>query len=149
LTPVSVGSGCSLSGGSWFSVYDSVSTTDSSSFDVDHFVPLKEAWDSGANRWDASTREAYANDLGYDGSLIAVSASSNRSKSDRDPAAWMPDVSAYDCQYIYTWIEVKLRWGLTVDGAEQAALTQGSIGCDLGSLGYQAEAARATVQQAP
>eukprot|EP01031_Cornospumella_fuschlensis_P006429 gene6429-7992_t len=75
LTTVSVSSGCRLNGGKWFSAYDSVKTTDPSTFDIDHFVPLKEAWDSGARGWDSDTRKAFANDLGYEGSLIAVSAS--------------------------------------------------------------------------
>ena len=82
--------GCKVVNGKWISQYDGVSTTNSSSFDIDHFVPLKEAWDSGAWRWDSSTRERFANDQGYPLSLIAVSASSNRSKSDRDPSDWLP-----------------------------------------------------------
>ena len=43
-----VGSGCSLSGGRWFSYYDGVSQTSASALDIDHMVPLAEAWDSGA-----------------------------------------------------------------------------------------------------
>ena len=72
--------------GSWKSQYDGASTTVSSSFDVDHMIPLAEAWRSGAAGWTSKTRENFANDLDFAGSLIAVTASSNRSKSDRDPA---------------------------------------------------------------
>ncbi|GDX32032.1 hypothetical protein LBMAG15_09660 [Actinomycetes bacterium] len=112
--------GCTVVGGVWQSAYDGVTTSNSSTFDVDHRVPLKEAWDSGAWRWSASTREAFANDLGYAQSLIAVSASSNRSKSDRDPADWLPK---YDvCTYAKTWIAVKYRWRLAVDTTEKSAL---------------------------
>lgn len=32
---------CDLIGGQWYSVYDQVTTTDPSDFDVDHFIPLK------------------------------------------------------------------------------------------------------------
>jgi hypothetical protein len=49
-------------------------------------VPLAESWDSGASQWTAKEREAYANDLGDDRSLIAVTAATNRSKADQDPA---------------------------------------------------------------
>ena len=97
--------------------------------DIDHFVPLSEAWKSGAWRWNASTREAYANDLGYPLSLIAVTASTNRQKSDSDPAEWMPPFSAYRCTYVSTWIAVKWRWRLTADPLELAALRLGLTGC--------------------
>lgn len=118
----SVYGSCSFSGGRWFSAYDGITQTDPSTFDIDHFVPLAEAWGSGAWRWSYTTRETYANDLGYAGSLIAVSASSNRSKSDRDPAEWLPLRWDYRCTYASTWIAVKYRWGLSVDRAEKLAL---------------------------
>lgn len=118
-----IGSKCKLSGGSWTSKYDNVKTTDPSKFDVDHFVPLKEAWQSGAHRWNASTRTAFANDLSFAGSLIAVSASSNRSKSDRDPQNWMPANKKYHCVYVANWIAVKYRWSLSVDRAEKSFLS--------------------------
>jgi len=114
--------GCKVVNGRWVSQYDRVTTTNASSFDIDHFVPLKEAWDSGAWRWDSSTRQRYANDLGYALSLIAVSASSNRSKSDRDPSDWLPDANL--CLYAKSWIGVKFRWRLAVDSQEKSKLRQ-------------------------
>lgn len=81
LDPVQIGSGCSISGGRWFSIYDNVETTDSSKFDIDHMVPLSEAWDSGAWNWNADQRKHFANDLDQPFFLIAVTASSNRSKA--------------------------------------------------------------------
>jgi hypothetical protein len=116
-----IGPGCTLIGGGWNSRYDFTNTTRSSSFDIDHMVPLAEAWDSGAYRWSASTRTAYANDLGYAGSLVAVSARSNRSKGDRDPAEWLPSLS-YTCTYVGVWVAVKLRWSLSVDPVERDVL---------------------------
>ena len=121
--------GCRLAGGRWWSAYDSLFITDSGSLDIDHFVPLSEAWKSGAWRWNAGTREAFANDLGYPLSLIAVTASTNRQKSDSDPAEWMPPFSAYRCTYVSTWIAVKWRWRLTADPLELAALRLGLTGC--------------------
>jgi hypothetical protein len=52
----------------------------------------------GASAWTAARCEAYANDQGRPTSLIAVSVSSNRSKSDKDPADWLP-VEAFRCEY--------------------------------------------------
>lgn len=69
-----IGSGCSLIGGRWYSPYDGARTTDSSTFDIDHLVPLAEAWRSGGWRWTAGTRTRYANDLGYGPDLVAVTA---------------------------------------------------------------------------
>lgn len=129
VTPVSVGSGCSISGGQWYSAFDEVTTTDASSFDIDHVVPLKEAWDSGAHGWDSGTRQRFANDLGFAGSLIAVSASSNRSKGASDPAEWLPPNRSYWCVYLVTWVEVKIRWNLSADSSEVAAIRSAGAGC--------------------
>ena len=148
-TPVSVGSRCSLSGGTWVSAFDGVSTTDASSFDIDHFVPLAEAWRSGAHAWDSKTRQNFANDLGYEMSLIAVSASSNRSKSDRDPSRWMPPSSSFKCEYVYSWIQVKIRWKLTVDDAEATALRNNWAGCSVENLNFKGQASGATIGTAP
>lgn len=123
-----VGSGCALSGGRWFSYYDATSYSSASSLDIDHLVPLAEAWDSGARDWSADQREAYANDLGFYASLIAVSASTNRSKGDKDPAEWTPP-AGYACRYVTEWVSVKHRWGLSIDSAEKQALTSLSSGC--------------------
>lgn len=112
--------GCSVPGGSWVSSYDNRPVTNPRTLDIDHMVPLKEAWVSGAARWSPTTRTAYANDLGYAMSLLAVTASTNRSKGDRDPAGWLP--AANRCDYAKGWIGVKFRWRLSVDPAEKAAL---------------------------
>ena len=149
LTPVTVSSGCKLSGGTWVSAFDLVETSDPSKFDVDHMVPLKEAWDSGAWAWDAKTREAYANDLDYEMSLIAVSASSNRSKSDRDPADWLPTNKDYWCEYITAWVQVKTRWSLSMDKAEKAKIEDVAEDCSGEELEFAPKAATATAAPSP
>lgn len=116
--------GCLVVDGQWFSDYDGAVTSNPRGFDIDHQVPLKEAWDSGAWRWNADERKAYANDLGYASSLNAVSASSNRSKGEQDPAEWMPPRLVDSCRYAKTWIGVKYRWRLGVDSIEKTALQQ-------------------------
>ena len=146
---VSLGSNCSINGGEWVSVYDGKTTTNSTTFDIDHFVPLKEAWDSGANTWDSSTRKAFANDLDYAGSLIAVTASSNRSKSDRDPSQWLPQNTDFKCEYVFIWVEVKKRWGLSVDSNEKSALETASNGCELSALTFSETSLTAQVQKEP
>ena len=129
LDPVQIGSGCTITGGRWFSIYDNVETIDSSKFDIDHMVPLSEAWDSGAWNWNADQRKHFANDLDQPFFLIAVTASSNRSKSDRDPAEWMPPNASYHCEYVRIWIEIKRAWDLSVDQAEHDYLAQKLASC--------------------
>jgi hypothetical protein len=121
--------GCTVTAGQWYSVYDGVSTTDPSSFDVDHVVPLAEAWDSGAASWATSRRELFANNLDLADHLAAVSASSNRSKGDRDPAEWLPTLTADHCRYMTAWVVIKAQWGLTIDPAENTAIANVLNGC--------------------
>ncbi|WP_221354728.1 HNH endonuclease family protein [Streptomyces beigongshangae] len=134
-----IGPNCQLTGGRWFSYYDATSVTSASGLDIDHMVPLAEAWDSGASAWTARRREAYANDQGAEASLVAVTARSNRSKSDQDPATWMPPApdEAVRCTYAAQWVGTKLRWGLAVDDTELAALRDIAGGCPLKAVAYE------------
>ncbi|MFF9244688.1 HNH endonuclease family protein [Streptomyces sp. NPDC014776] len=120
---------CALSGGEWYSPYDDRYLDGPRGLDIDHLVPLAEAWDSGASAWSAAEREAYANDLGDDRALIAVSAASNRSKADQDPTTWLPPAAGYRCQYVTDWIADKMRWGLSIDPSEEAALSDSLSRC--------------------
>ncbi len=125
----SVGAGCRVGSGRWFSPFDGVTVRDPGELDIDHLVALSEAWASGARGWSTDRRRAFANDVSYRRSLIAVTASSNRSKGDQDPAEWLPPRTSYRCTYIKDWIAVKYRWRLSVDAQERAALTVLVNGC--------------------
>jgi hypothetical protein len=127
--PPTIGPGCRLAGGIWFSYYDAVTSTSASALDIDHMVPLAEAWDSGASAWTPQRREAYANDQGAEASLVAVSARSNRSKADQDPAEWLTPAADVHCQYLAEWVGTKLRWALAVDESERAALEEEASAC--------------------
>ena len=108
--------------GSWFSAFDGRSTTTPGEFDIDHLVPLAEAHESGGWQWDRTTRRGFANDEAFPHSLIAVSASSNRSKGKKDPAEWLPPATESHCFYADAWVRIKHRWSLSVDVAELIAL---------------------------
>ncbi|WP_432100785.1 HNH endonuclease family protein [Streptomyces sp. WAC 04229] len=137
LEPPTVGSRCRLTGGRWFSYYDQVWVSSPSGLDIDHMGPLAEAWDSGASTWSAKRREAYANDLGADASLVAVTARSNRSKSDQDPATWLPPAAEVHCRYVAEWVGTKLRWSLSADEAEAAAVREVAAGCPDQTVTYE------------
>lgn len=126
-TRPSVGSGCTLSGGRWFSYYDGVSQYSAGALDVDHMVPLAEAWDSGARTWTTTTRRAYANDLGDYRPLVGVTAAVNRAKGDQDIREWKP--AREQCRYLKEWVAVKIRWRLTADSSEKSAMSGLAGGC--------------------
>ncbi|MEU4896158.1 HNH endonuclease family protein [Streptomyces sp. NPDC044780] len=127
--PPTVSGRCTLSGGIWLSYYDNADVQDARSLDIDHMVPLAEAWDSGASTWSAQERQDYANDLGDIRSLAAVSARENRSKADQDPNEWLPTDPGARCRYIEEWTVVKARWGLSADPNEVTALTNLADSC--------------------
>ncbi|WP_298328735.1 HNH endonuclease family protein [Haloactinopolyspora sp.] len=118
---VETGNDCYPTSGRWYSVYDQIWVSDPADVDIDHMVPLAEAWRSGARSWTDAKRADFANDLSR-GQLIAVSGSSNSAKSDKDPAEWRPDNTNWWCYYSRHWIDVKHDWALTIDAAEKSAL---------------------------
>lgn len=121
-------SACTATSGSWYSVYDGATWTAASDLDIDHLVPLAEAWDSGASAWTTAQRQAFANDVTRP-QLIAVTDNVNQQKSDQDPAEWMPPLSSYACTYVRAWVQVKYYYKLAVDSAEKAKLTSVLNGC--------------------
>ncbi|MGW5878405.1 HNH endonuclease family protein [Nocardiopsis terrae] len=119
---------CQPVSGSWYSEFDGETFTEAQDLDIDHMVALKEGWRSGAHAWSTEQRQKFANDLDSS-QLWAVSASSNRSKGDSDPADWLPPLESAHCDYVVSWIEVKHVWDLTVDPDEEAALREVLEGC--------------------
>ncbi|MDG2210755.1 MAG: excalibur calcium-binding domain-containing protein [Acidimicrobiales bacterium] len=131
LEPVELSSdGCRVMSGYWYGSFSGTYTDNPSSFDIDHFVPLANAHNSGGWVWNAATKKAFYNDLVDPQHLIAVSASENRSKGARGPDEWKPSDVTYWCQYAVSWVDIKSRWGLTVTAAEQAALLLMIESCD-------------------
>jgi hypothetical protein len=114
--------GCKVIGGRWLDRFTGETVRDPSMLDVDHFVPLAEAHDSGGHAWNRERRAAFANDLSDPRSLIAVTAAANRSKSDQGPEDWLPPLESYRCQYVAGWIAVKARWMLAMDERERVTV---------------------------
>ena len=79
--------GCRVVSGSWDDPYSGKTIINATKLDVDHMVPLKEAHESGAANWSRERKRAYANDLDYPDTLIAVDRRLNRQKGAKDPAS--------------------------------------------------------------
>ncbi len=141
---VRTGASCRLYGGLWRSPYDGRLFTAYGGLDIDHTVPLEEAWASGARSWTAATRRAYANDLGYPYTLTAITAAVNRSKGAKEPGSWLPPLASARCPYVAMWVAVKWRWSLSVDPSEKAGLARRLSAC--GTRALIQRPARATVR---
>jgi hypothetical protein len=113
--------GCKVIAGDWLSIYDGMETDQPAELDVDHVVALHEAHTSGGWRWNADRRRLFANDQD---NLLAVSSSSNRSKSSHGPDDWRPPRREAWCQTATIIVTVKVKWGLTATSAERDALGQ-------------------------
>ncbi|NUP77505.1 MAG: HNH endonuclease [Nonomuraea sp.] len=114
--------GCNVTGGTWVSWYDDTTQTELTKVDIDHMVPLANAWRSGADKWTDDQRSDFANDMERP-QLFAVSASSNRSKGDQDPSTWKPPSQGAWCVYAQDWITVKAYYKLTITAKEKDALS--------------------------
>jgi hypothetical protein len=121
-TNVVTDSSCAATSGKWVSPYDGATWTAASDVDIDHVVPLADAWRTGASSWTTAQRQAYANDL-TDPQLIAVTDNVNQEKGDKSPDAWKPPLVSYWCTYAKMWVAVKYKFKLTINAAEKTALT--------------------------
>jgi uncharacterized protein DUF1524 len=128
LLPVRVDRNCEPIAGIWFSPYDIQVLQSTSRVDIDHMVPLKEAWLSGAEQWSHQRRVAFANDIERP-QLLAVSMSENRSKGESDPSRWVPQWVGFDCDYARMWIRVKFVYNLSLQQEEKKALIEMLEGC--------------------
>ena len=115
-------SSCAATSGSWYSPYDGATWYAASDVDIDHVVPLSNAWKTGASAWTTTKRQQFANDLSYP-QLIAVTDNVNQAKGDQTPATWKPSRTAYWCTYSKMWIHVKYKYALRINSAEKSALT--------------------------
>lgn len=108
--------------GKWFDKYTGKYFTNPSDLDIDHLVPLKNAYISGASNWSKKKKNRYYNYLKYDNHLIAVSKSANRNKSDKSPVDWLPPNEEYQCEYVREWFKIKTAWGLAIeDGFDEVS----------------------------
>lgn len=114
--------GCTVSKGEWLDPYTAKTFTAASDIQIDHLVPLKNAYMTGAHEWDYQKRCLYANYLGNNFHLLSVYGKENLHKSDKSPSGYMPPNANYKCQYLKEWLEVKVIWSLRVTPKEAEAI---------------------------
>ena len=88
--------------------------------DVDHIVAKGDAWNSGGYRWDMVEWTGFANDPEE---LIAVSASINRQKGDKNAAQWLPPNEEFQCRYVVNQLNIKYKYALSVTDSEKMTMT--------------------------
>lgn len=98
----------------------------SSLVQIDHIVPLADAWYSGAHAWDADTRRNFANDPN---NLQAVSGTQNQSKGASTADKWLPANQQYWCTYVTRQATLKRDYQLTVTQAEAATFNEVLASC--------------------
>lgn len=114
---------CSVATGEWNDVYSGRTMTDAQAeIQIDHMVPLKEAYISGAHKWTFKERCLYGNYLGYKNHLVAVSGEENNEKSAQTPEDYMPSNPSYQCEYLKDWLKIKSYWGLSLVPEEMKAI---------------------------
>ena len=113
---------CVVSEGRWKDPYTGQAFNLANEIQIDHLVPLKNAYVSGAYKWSFRARCLYANYLGYDFHLLSVSSTENLKKSDKAPDKYVPPHTNFTCAYVRNWLTVKLLWGLAMTVPEANAI---------------------------
>ncbi|MEO6822384.1 MAG: DUF1524 domain-containing protein [Candidatus Nanopelagicales bacterium] len=88
---------------------------------IDHVVPLANAWQTGAQQLSPASRLLFANDPL---NLLAVSGYLNDQKGDGDAATWLPPDRGFWPAYVARQIAVKAKYHLWVTAAEADAMTR-------------------------
>ena len=117
---VDVGSNkCTAVRGRWLDPYTGKTFYNARDLDIDHLVPLKWAWDHGADKWDNEKRKQLAND---EANLFAVQASVNREKGALGPLDWLPPDTAFHCQYVTRFKRIVIKYKLELSSNESIAM---------------------------
>lgn len=114
--------GCSVKSGSWYDPSVDRTFTDATFMEIDHFVPLKNVYISGAWKWTPAQRCLYYNYMGNSIHLVPFNRTENRVKSDNTPERYMPPERSYRCEYLNRWLTVKAIWKIAINPNEAAAI---------------------------
>lgn len=126
--------------GGFYSPYDDIWYDEATDVDIDHIVARKEAHESGLCKETPEVRYEFANDLL---NLTLSTPSVNRNeKSDKDAADWLPQYNK--CWYVFTVIQVKKKYKMSVDSEERDAMQEVLENCTADEVFLEPEKPDAT-----
>lgn len=137
---------CTVVAGTWTDSYSGATVNSPKKVDIDHMIPLAEAWRSGAATWSPQTWGAFVNDLD-DGETVVATASGpsgNRAKGDKTPDQWLPANASHEfqCDYTKRYVHTQHDWnqrtqgegGLSMDASEKAGISRFLDSCSKGDV---------------
>lgn len=110
------GRDCKVLTGQWDDFYYNEVLTKSSQIDLDHLVPLKHAWQTGAASWEQGKRDRFATDPE---NLVITNRSYNRQKGAKTILQWMPVDRTYACRYLEQWFYIKMKYDMAISQEEK------------------------------
>ncbi len=113
---------CTIISSEWYDPYTDTTFHSSQDLQIDHVVPLKNAYLAGAWSWSQSKRCHYANFIEDNTHLIAVARNANEGKGDSAPDKYMPPNAQFKCQYLAIWLKIKAVWNLKISVNEGSAI---------------------------
>jgi hypothetical protein len=113
---------CRIVSSRWIDPYTNSELESAADIQIDHMVPLKNAYISGAWNWTGSQRCNYANFMGNNFHLLAVLGTENSKKSDHTPDKYIPPSSESVCHYLVNWLKIKSIWNLKIAKNEALAI---------------------------
>ncbi len=93
-------------------------------------MPLKWAWDNGADTWSDDKRQRFANDPV---NLFAVDISTNRSKGAQGPQQWLPPHAGFHCQYLTRYQRVLKTYDFADSVQQQVGIQREQV-CRAGAV---------------
>lgn len=115
-------SGCSIYAGEWADPYTDRVYSYAKEVQIDHVVALKNAYMTGAHEWDFLKRCLYANYMGNKFHLLPVDGPENLRKSDHTPSGYVPPNKEFTCEFVKTWLNIKVIWSLRITPQEAEAI---------------------------
>lgn len=110
------GDNCRVERGYWIDAYTGQDLYSASAIEIDHVVPLKWAWDHGADAWSDSYRSEFANDRS---NLQIVERTTNAQKGSKGLEDWLPPSENRRCKYISLFSEIVVQYELLLSDEER------------------------------